>query len=74
MNLRYRLFLCIPIYILIEIEFMKSEYSDHSLKGQSDYPDEGGSAKKYYSILPDLATGWRPKNLNIPAPILITYH
>ena len=53
---------------------MKSEYSDHSLKGQSDYPDEGGSAKKYYSILPDLATGWRPKNLNIPAPILITYH
>lgn len=29
--------------------------------------------KKYYSILPDLATGWRPKNLKIAAPILITY-
>lgn len=29
--------------------------------------------KKYHSILPDLATGWRPKNAKIAAPIFITY-
>ena len=29
--------------------------------------------KKYHSILPDLATGWRPKNARIAAPIFITY-
>lgn len=29
--------------------------------------------KKYYSILPDLVTGWRPKNFKIAAPIFITY-
>jgi len=29
--------------------------------------------KKVYSLLPDLITGWKPKNISIPAPILITY-
>lgn len=29
--------------------------------------------KKVYSIIPDLVTGWKPKNLKIPAPIIITY-
>lgn len=28
---------------------------------------------KFYSLIPDLATGWKPKNLKIPAPILIKY-
>jgi hypothetical protein len=29
--------------------------------------------KKKYSIIPDLLTGWKPKNIKIPAPIIITY-
>lgn len=34
---------------------------------------EEAEAKNYHSILPDLATGWRPKNAKIAAPIFIAY-
>jgi hypothetical protein len=29
--------------------------------------------KKKHSIIPDLLTGWKPKNMKIPAPIIVTY-
>jgi hypothetical protein len=28
---------------------------------------------KMHSLMPDLATGWKPKNIKIPSPILIKY-
>ena len=30
-------------------------------------------AQKMYSLIPDLLTGWKPKNIKIPSPILIKY-
>jgi hypothetical protein len=26
-----------------------------------------------YSLMPDLVTGWKPKNIKIPSPIIIKY-
>ena len=49
-----------------------SEYSECSEKFESHARAETPSTK-YYSILPDLATGWRPKNIKIAAPIFITF-
>lgn len=28
---------------------------------------------KIYSLIPDLITGWKPKNIKIPSPVLIKY-
>jgi hypothetical protein len=29
--------------------------------------------QKMYSLIPDLITGWKPKNIKIPSPIIIKY-
>lgn len=29
--------------------------------------------QKVYSLMPDLVTGWKPKNIKIPSPIIIKY-
>lgn len=28
---------------------------------------------KFYSLIPDLVTGWKPKNIKIPSPVIIKY-
>ena len=30
-------------------------------------------SQKIYSLIPDLLTGWKPKNMKIPSPIIIKY-
>jgi hypothetical protein len=50
--------------------FDKSEADIRSeVLSSSDYP----KTNKIYSLIPDLITGWKPKNIKIPAPILIKY-
>lgn len=52
---------------------MNSEQSEYSYTNNIESKSEAEIAeKKYYSILPDLATGWRPKNIKIAAPIIIS--
>lgn len=54
---------------------LKSDQSDSFYTNDCDNISEfnSQSQQKYHSILPDLATGWRPKNAKIAAPIFVTY-
>lgn len=52
---------------------MKASESEESCSLQASQREEEEKPKKTYSIIPDLATGWKPKHLKIPLPILITY-
>jgi hypothetical protein len=48
----------------------KSDCEAHSEILSSGDPPKSG---KVYSLIPDLITGWKPKNIKIPSPILIKY-
>lgn len=52
---------------------LNSEQGDSLTNESTSKLEPDATLQKYYSILPDLATGWRPKNAKIAAPIFITY-
>lgn len=57
------------------MEAMKSLEIAKSEATCSDQMDNScdGKSKKMYSLIPDLITGWKPKNIKIPSPVLIKY-
>lgn len=47
--------------------------SDVDIHSEALSTDDHHKTNKIYSLIPDLITGWKPKNMKIPAPILIKY-
>lgn len=47
--------------------------SDADIQSEILSSSDHHKTNKIYSLIPDLITGWKPKNIKIPAPILIKY-
>ena len=49
--------------------------NDDSDVTRSDVQSKANDIKsqKMYSLIPDLITGWKPKGIKIPSPVLIKY-
>ena len=54
---------------------MNSIENDESDLSRSDALSKCSDLKgpKMYSLIPDLITGWKPKNIKIPSPIILKY-